>query len=199
MGKEQWDERYSSAEYVYGTEPNAFLKEQVSQLKPALILFPGEGEGRNSVWAASMGWQSFAFDQSAEGRKKAMKLAESKGVSIDYRIDGLETAEYPEGSFDVLALIFIHTDPLKRQKIHRRLVTFLKPGGILIIEGFSKEQMAFSSGGPRDPGMLFSVDDLREDFGSMEIVQLEKLQTYHDEGDFHRGESSVVRLVARKK
>jgi SAM-dependent methyltransferase len=196
--KEVWDQRYSSDEYVYGTEPNVFFKEQLEKLTPGRILLPAEGEGRNAVFAAGEGWQVEAFDQSVEGRRKALELASSKGVDINYDLGDLLQLTYEPSAFDCIALLFVHTDESIRRGFHQSLVRLLKPGGTLILEGFSKEQIENTSGGPKLVPLLFDLDGLAVDFGEMKVVQLVKVNYEIDEGPLHRGTASVVRLVATK-
>lgn len=198
MSKEMWDQRYAESEYVYGTNPNEFFKQELDKLVPGKILLPAEGESRNAVYAAEKGWDVSAFDQSDEGRKKALRLAAERSVTIEYQIRNLETIGYPENHFDAIALVFVHTPAIKRQQIHRNLIRFLKPGGTLILTGYSKEQLQYNSGGPKEASMLFSKDELKEDFSDLHDVSIEKLVSEVEEGDFHRGKASVIQMVAVK-
>jgi SAM-dependent methyltransferase len=193
-----WDQRYADAEYVYGTDPNDFFKQELDRLQPGKILLPAEGEGRNAVYSAGKGWEVWAFDQSEVGRKKALKLASGRGVSIRYDLHDLATVEYPENYFDAIASIFVHTPGEKRQAIHRNLVRFLKPGGTLILAGFTKEQLKFNSGGPKEISWLFSKEELTTDFAGLRIQSIDQPETEIREGDFHRGRASVIQLVAVK-
>lgn len=202
--KEFWNERYSAVEYAYGIAPNEFFATILAGLKPGKILFPAEGEGRNAVYAAKAGWEVSAFDLSEEGKKKADLLAASKGISLDYQVGSLSEMSYPLVSFDALVLIFAHFPASVREIFHRKLYTFLKPGGILILEGFSKDHLKFNSinplsGGPKDPTMLFSDKELRSDFQEMEILSLEEKEVELKEGMYHSGKSAVIRIVARKE
>ena len=193
-----WDQKYSDQEYVYGTSPNEFFKLELDKLKPGIILFPAEGEGRNAVYAAENGWDVWAFDQSNEGKKKAENLALQRNVKIDYQVYDLETPDYPEGNFDAIALVFVHSPEQKRQAIHRNLLRFLKPGGKLILVGFSKEQLRYTSGGPKELSWLFSIDELEDDFANLNIVSIVQLETMIEEGDHHKGKASVIQLLAGK-
>ena len=193
-----WNERYATLEYAYGIEPNQFYKEQLAKLPAGKILFPAEGEGRNAVYAAAQGWQVTAFDPSIEGKRKADRLASNNGVSIDYRIDNYEFVDFPPESFDCIVLIFAHMHPLIRNEYHKKLVSFLKPGGTLIIEGFSKKQIANNSGGPRDVNMLFSNEELQSDFNSFSHLTISETDVHLDEGLFHQGTASVIRVLGIK-
>ncbi len=193
-----WDERYKTNDYAYGIEPNNFLKDQLKNMLPGNILFPAEGEGRNAVYAATKGWQVKAFDSSIEGKRKAELLASKKGVSIDYRIADYEFAEFPVGSFDCIALIFAHINPVKRAEYHKKLLSFLKPGGTLILEGFSKNQINNTSGGPSTIDLLFSKVDMKNDFSSLSKLNITDSEIILNEGAFHQGLASVIRVVGIK-
>src|SRR5437868_13977415 len=105
---ERWDERYSKDEFAYGEQPNNFLEEQLQKLGAGKILFTAEGEGRNAVFAAKLGWTVSAFDISIEGKKKALRLAEANKVIIDYQLGELQTLKYTPEQFDAIALIYAH-------------------------------------------------------------------------------------------
>lgn len=194
----QWDERYARQEYIYGTEPNNFLKEQLSALKPGKILFPAEGEGRNAVYAASMGWQTDAFDQSTEGQKKAIKLAGQKGVSINYSIQSLDDW-YPEpDQYDCIALMFLHLPEALRQHVHKAAINALKPGGIIILEAFTTRQLPRTSGGPKTAELLFTREQIASDFNGLTFLKLTETQALLDEGPLHQGIADLIQLIAYK-
>ena len=199
-----WNQRYAAENYAYGTLPNAYLKEKAVELAPGKILLPAEGEGRNAVFMSTMGWETYAFDQSVEGRNKALHLAADYDVEISYTISDVENIHYPENSFDALALIFAHFPGENRRFYHRKLSSFLKPGGYLIIEGFSKEHATFQqlnpkSGGPRDQVMLYDMEELKKDFNDFEFIEAAEQVVTLAEGEFHQGEASVIRIFAVKK
>jgi len=193
-----WDERFSVDEYVYGTEPNLFYKEQLQNLKPGKILFPAEGEGRNVVYAAEKDWDVVAFDSSIEGKKKAEKLAAEKGVKIEYHITDYENVHFKSESFDCIVLIFAHMHPLKRTDYHQKLLSYLKPGGTIILEGFSKKQINNNTGGPPNIDMLFSKEELQKDFISLSELDISETDVKLNEGPFHQGTASVIRVVGKK-
>jgi SAM-dependent methyltransferase len=193
-----WDERFSAEEYVYGTAPNLFYKEELQKLKPGKILFPAEGEGRNAVYAAEKGWDVVAFDSSMEGKKKAEKLAAAKGVKIDYIISDYENIRFEPDSFDCVVLIFAHMHPEKRTAYHRKLLSFLKPGGKLILEGFSKKQIDKDTGGPPNIDMLFSEEELEKDFKKLSSFRITETDVELNEGPFHQGIASIIRLTGFK-
>ena len=193
-----WDERYSAAEYVYGESPNAFFKAQLGKISPGRLLLPCEGEGRNAVYAAQMGWEVVAFDQSEMGRDQALRLAERKAVQINYQICDWNEASYPEESFDAIALIFAHLPATIRAAAHQQLIPYLKPGGMLILEGFNPQQLQYQTGGPKDPTMLFTEAILRQDFAELELLELYETEEELDEVPYHSGRAAVIRLVGRK-
>ena len=196
--KSFWDERYAAQEYVYGETPNAFFKAQLEKLSPGRLLLPCEGEGRNAVFAAQMGWAVEAFDQSEKGRDKALRLAEHRAVQINYRICDWSEASYSAESFDAIALIFAHLPATIRAVAHQQLIPYLKPGGTLILEGFNPQQLQYQTGGPKDPTMLFTEAILRQDFAELELLELYLTKEELDEGPFHNGVAALIRLVGRK-
>lgn len=196
--KEFWNDRFRSQEYIYGTLPNRFFKEQLDTLPPGKILFVCEGEGRNAVYAASLGWKVEAFDLSEEGRKKAMHLAAQHKVSIQYQILDAAIIAYPENSFDAIVLIFAHFPETIRRSIHQKIVQWLKPGGLVIMESFNPDQLHNQTGGPKDPSMLYTRKMLEDDFFNLEILQLSTEETDLNEGKYHQGKADVIRFIGKK-
>ncbi len=196
--KEMWDERYGQVEYAYGEEPNVFFRSCLDRMRPGRLLLPGEGEGRNAVYAARQGWTVDAFDFSASGREKALRLAARHGVGINYEVADYESAQIEPGTYDAVALIFAHLPENIRRSFHRKLATALAPGGRLILEAYSKEQLGYGTGGPPNEQLLYTLEDLREDFSDLVILQLEKEEAEIREGRYHTGLASVVRLVATR-
>jgi SAM-dependent methyltransferase len=193
-----WNERYSNPEFAFGIEPNQFFKEQLDKLQPGNLLLPADGEGRNAVYAAQNSWKVTAFDLSYEAKNKALKLAEIKQVNIDYFVSDMEDIKFPELYFDAIALVYIHFPVEKRETYHKKLLKWLKPGGTIILECFSKDQLRYNSGGPKDESMLLSKEVVAKDFSELEILKLDQEIIFLQEGKYHQGEGSVVRLVARK-
>ncbi|OXB02544.1 SAM-dependent methyltransferase [Flavobacterium oncorhynchi] len=201
---QRWDDRYSNEEFAYGEEPNNYLKEQIQKLKPSTILFPAEGEGRNAIFAAKLGWNVSAFDISEEGKNKALKLAEANNVSIDYQVGELETLNFKEEQFDVIALIYAHFPAEIKSEIHKQLDKLLRKDGIIIFEAFSKKHLEYLAindkvGGPKDIESLFSIEEIKSDFPNYEIIELEEKEIELNEGLFHNGTGSVIRFIGRKK
>lgn len=201
---QRWDDRYKTEDFAYGTAPNNYLQEQIEKLNPGAILFPAEGEGRNAVFAAQLGWEVSAFDISEEGRNKALKLADLNDVSIDYQVGELETLDFQETQFDAIALIYAHFPATIKSEIHKQLDQLLKKGGIIIFEAFSKKHLEYVTknekvGGPKDIESLFSIEEIKADFPNYEIIELEEKEIELNEGLFHNGMGSVIRFVGRKK
>nr|WP_293301811.1 class I SAM-dependent methyltransferase [Allomuricauda sp.] len=200
----RWDERYSNTAYAFGEQPNEYLRGQLEKLEPGSILFAAEGEGRNAVYAAKLGWTVSAFDISTEGRKKALQLAEKNKVSLDYKVGQLPDLDYTEGQFDAIALIYAHFPASIKSAYHKLLSTYLRKGGTVIFEAFGKKHLPYREknpkvGGPRDLESLFSVEELLADFTDYEITELVEKEVELNEGLYHSGTGSVVRFVGRKK
>lgn len=198
MKREFWEERYGKDRYVYGIEPNEFFRMFIDGCQPGRLLLPAEGEGRNAVYAARKGWEVNAFDFSLNARKKALDLAMSRGVNINYFVADLEFYELSEENFDLIAMIHIHFNPSTRKYVHRKMINSLRKGGFLIMEAFSQDQLNYNSGGPSNPEMLYSVNILMEDFTDLDIQNLYQTEYEMNEGEYHRGTGSVVRMVAQK-
>lgn len=199
----RWDERYANEEFAYGTNPNNYLKEQLAKLNPGAILFPAEGEGRNAVYAAMQGWNVAAFDISIEGQKKAQQLSAANKVSIDYEVGKLEELSYQPEQFDAIALIYAHFPADIKSLYHKTLSRYLRKGGIVIFEAFSKKHLDYLAknekvGGPKDLGSLFSIEEIKADFENYHFRELAEVEIELNEGVFHNGVGSVVRFVAEK-
>ena len=195
-----WNERYAQKDYAYGIQPNDFLAEMISKLpENGKILFPAEGEGRNAVFAAKNRFEVYAFDTSSEGKKKAAKLAKEYDVNMDYQVGVLEELNFEEVSFDGVACIYAHFPKAIRKVMHQQILKLLKPNGIVIFEAFSKEQLQYSSGGPKDIAMLFSEDEVKEEFQGITFDFLKTEIIELNEGAFHQGKGSVVRFIGTKE
>lgn len=202
--KKFWDERYSSAEFAYGEEPNEYFKAQLSKLEPGKILLPGDGEGRNGVYAAKLGWEVESFDISSEGKMKADKFAEEHGLAINYQVGGLEDLSYESNYFDAIALVFTHFNPVIRANYRKKFIELLKPGGNIILESFSTKHLAYSAenpkaGGPKDVNLLTTLKQIEKEFAGLDIIELYQTEAVFNEGAFHLGKGDVVRFLGRKK
>ena len=198
MSKEFWDQRYSEEGYAYGIEPNAYFKSFIDAHEEGRIFLPGEGEGRNAVYAARKGWEVTAVDQSTEARNKALKLANRYDVKINYEVLNLTEIGVGREDYDAVALVFVHLPPDMRSLIHHQLITWLKPGGCLIVESFHKNQLGRETGGPQVLELLYDEQMLREDFKDLQIIEIQEKLEIFDEGPYHQGKAAIIRLTAQR-
>ena len=200
-----WNTRFGQKEYAYGTLPNAFFKSAIDTYNvKGKLLLPAEGEGRNAVYAAKKGLDVYAFDTSIEGKKKAMKLAKENNVTINYEVGDFYSLDLLKEKFDAVALIFAHFTTDIVSDYHKKITELLKPNGLVILEGFSKNHVEFQknnpkAGGPKNLEMLFSKETMMRDFPDFEIIKLEEVEVELDEGIFHHGKAKVIRFIGRKK
>ncbi len=192
-----WNERYAEKEYVYGTQPNVFFKEQLDQLAAGNLLLPAEGEGRNAVYAALQGWDVIAFDISTSGKEKARQLSAAKKVSVDYQVTGVLDFK-TDIKFDVIGLCYTHFPIEIRKEAFQHLLKFLKPNGIVIFEAFAKAQLEKPSGGPKNIEMLFAIEEIKDEFLELEFKLLEEKSIELAEGNYHKGKAEVIRFIGIK-
>lgn len=204
MDQSFWNARYTGTEYAYGTAPNVFLQEQLSSFPIGKLLFPCDGEGRNGVFAATLGHTVHAFDISEEGQRKALQLAQERNVTLHYQVSDFSAVQYPENHFDGIGMIYAHLPESIRREAHAQLLHWLKPGGTLWLEGFSTAHTAFQAvnphaGGPKEPSMLYTEEQLRSDFAGLNIHHLQSCEIDLHEGPYHHGRAAVIRLMGTKK
>lgn len=192
-----WNERYAANETVYGWAPNQFFKDFIDTHAPGHILLPGEGEGRNALYAAKKGWMVDAFDFSEAARNKADALAEEAGLLIHYELKDIATYEAHK-LYDAVALIYVHLPEPLRSSFHAAVAESLQPGGFLVLEAFTPQQLQNNSGGPRDEALLYTASAITPDFSPLQILHCEEKEIELGEGDFHNGKASVLRLIAQK-
>lgn len=192
-----WDQRYAENETVYGNEPNKFFKLFVDLHTPGTLLLPAEGEGRNAVYAASKGWQVDAFDFSQVAREKALDFARGERVIINYELKNI--ADFKAGKqYDAVGLIFVHLPEVLRRKFHQEVYNSIKPGGFMVLEAFAKEQAQLESGGPRDVTLLYDAPSLCNDFPFLHMLSCEQKDIFLEEGDYHKGKASVLRMIGQR-
>ncbi len=202
--KEMWDSRYANNEYAYGTLPNEFFRESLDKYKPTgKILMPAEGEGRNAVFAVKSGLEVTAFDISIEGKNKAVKLAAQENVTIDYQVGDFYDLKLVDFQYDAAALIYAHFPPSLLSKYYRKIAELIKPSGMIILEGFSKNHIKYQEkypniGGPKTVDFLFSKESIQANFPDFEIVLLEEVEVALNEGIYHNGVGSVIRFIGKK-
>ncbi len=195
-----WNRRFEADGYIFGTEPNAYLRQQAPLWQPgSRVLSVADGEGRNSVWLATQGMIVDAFDISAVGVQKARKLAEAAGVSVAFSVSDCDSWPWPADAYDGVAAIFMQfADPPMRARLFANMIRALKPGAILILQGYTPKQLDYKTGGPPLPSHLYTADMLRGAFAAMEILELREYEADLTEGTQHHGRSAVIGLVARK-
>lgn len=201
MSKEMWDGHYADEQYIFGTEPNVFLASQQSLLKPGQrALAVADGEGRNGVWLAQQGLHVVSVDFSAPAVEKARKLAAERGVEVERHVSDVMKWDWPQNAFDVVAAIFIQfASPEQRPHLFQRIKDSLKPGGYLILQGYTPKQLEYKTGGPPCAENMYTEALLRASFADMEIVHLREHEEFIAEGTKHYGQSALIDLVARKK
>lgn len=197
-----WSTRYRNAgeDYVFGTTPNRFLAAQAALLAAGSnALSVADGEGRNAVWLAEQGLQVMATEISPVALEKARKLAAGRHVAVDFVLADAVDWDYPETAFDFVVGIFIQfADPVQRARIFAGMARALRPGGHLILQGYTPKQLEYRTGGPSALENLYTADMLREAFAGLELVHLQEYEDVLDEGVGHKGHSALVGLVARK-
>ena len=195
-----WDARYAGESYLFGTQPNRFLVACEPVFGPrGRALCVADGEGRNSVWLAGEGFEVDAFDPSPVAVEKARRLAAERGVSVHFAVADVDSWQWSESCYDVVAAIFIQfAPPDLRRRIFDRMACALRPGGLLLLEGYRLEQLAYGTGGPRCPAHLYSEELLRAELGAFELEQVRSYDAVLEEGPGHAGMSAVIDVVARR-
>ena len=192
-----WDQRYASDEFIYGTEPNSFLAAHAHLLLgPVLSL--AEGEGRNAVFLASRGLQVQGVDGSEVGLAKAQALADSRGVKIQTEVADLGTFAPPQNTYGSVISISAHLPSQIRHRLYPLVERCLKPGGIILLEAYSEDQLARNTGGPKDPDMLMTTAKIEQEFPNFEPILLHELEREVCEGRYHTGMASVVQFIGKK-
>ena len=192
-----WNERYGSDDFAYGTEPNSFLAEN-THLLTGPVLSLAEGEGRNAVFLASLGFDVLGVDGSAVGLAKAHKLADSKGVSIRTEVADLATYEPTANFYGSVISISAHLPSDVRRRLYPLVEQCLKRGGILLFEAYSKSQLSRNTGGPKDVDMLMTAEDIQKEFPNCQAILCHEIEREVVEGEFHTGLASVVRFIGKK-
>lgn len=197
-----WDERYGANDTVYGTKPNVFFASQLALLHAGTVCLPCDGEGRNAVHAAAQGWEVTSFDVSSVGVQKSKDLASARGVDIHVNVADAFAFD-PPAPFDVVGLVFAHMPPEKRADFHARAWQWVKPGGRMIVEGFHRDQLGLSSGGPKVREMLFHEatfeEDVEQAFEDATLIWNARCAQVLDEGPFHQGPAVTCQVVLQKR
>ena len=195
-----WNERYSKPGYLFGIEPARFLQEHSAHLTAgARVLAVADGEGRNSVYMASLGLDVAAMDSSHIAIEKARALAMVQGVDVAFHEADIAKWDWAEGRYDLVVAVFIQfVGPTQRDAIFKGMMRTLKPGGVLMLHGYTPEQIALGTGGPPQAENMYTVEMLKTAFADFEILELNAYERVVDEGEGHSGRSALVDLIARK-
>ncbi len=197
--KERWSQRFETKEYIFGEMPNKYLVSQRSQLKSGKVLAIADGEGRNGVWLAEQGLQVDSFDFIESAVTKAQKLASSRGVEVNAMCSDWQSFDWKPSEYDnVVGIFFQFVEPEGRAEIFKKIDQVLKPGGVLILQGYSTKQMDYNTGGPGKIDHLYDADLLRNSFKNYEVIDLQVYEAEIHEGTAHKGMSGLVGYVARK-
>ncbi|MCB0422695.1 MAG: methyltransferase domain-containing protein [Bdellovibrionales bacterium] len=194
-----WDERYKDEKYMYGTEPNDFLKEQGQRIpKGGHVLCIADGEGRNSTWLAEMGYHVTAIDSSQRGVEKAKRLAQDKNVIVQHICGDLSDTPLFEQKWDGIVSIFCHLPSALRERIHRQAVDSLNPKGVFLLEAYTPNQIPYGTGGPKDPDLLLKAQKAKSELLGLEFEILREVEREIHEGDGHNGLSHVTQILGVK-
>ncbi len=199
--RETWDARFDRDDYIFGTAPNVFLASQRSRLVAGQrALCVADGEGRNSVWLAQQGLVVTAFDIAPRGVAKARALAQQAGVTVDFHVAAVEEWDWAPNAFDVVVAIFVQfAAPAVRGRMFAGMLRTLKPGGWLLLQGYTPRQLEYRTGGPPCAGHLYTEGLLRQAFAAHEIVELREHDDVLAEGTQHSGRSALIDCVVRRK
>jgi SAM-dependent methyltransferase len=193
-----WEERYGADDYVYGTEPNEFLRESLDLLPMGEVLCLAEGEGRNAVFLATNGRTVSSVDLTKAGVEKTLRLAAELGVEVSAATADLADYELGIDRWDGIVSIFAHIPSPVRIDLHRRVVAALRPGGVFLLEAYTPNQIGRGTGGPQSADLMMTVDGLARELGTLEFVHAAELDREIIEGTNHTGVGSVVQLIARR-
>ncbi len=198
---ERWESRYSEEGYLFGLAPNAFLKAQAHRLRPGLdVLSVADGDGRNGVWMAEQGLNVHSVDFSPTAVKKAETLAMARGVAVRTELADLFAWAWPAEAYDVVVAIFIQfAPPAERKRMFEGMKQALKPGGILIMEGYGPKQLVYGTGGPKQLDQLYTRALLEDAFSDFSSIEIDEYETEIDEDAGHRGMSALIDFIGRKR
>lgn len=194
-----WNQRYDTDDYLFGTEPNDFIRAVTPLAAPGMKAFaPADGEGRNGAYLASLGYAVDTIDVSHLAVDKAQALAQQKGVQLNARVGDALAEDWPANHYDLIIVVFMHFLPDDHQLFMQKICASLKTGGLFIMEGYTPRQIPLSSGGPKNPDMLYTAASIRNDLPELEFTCLHECRRNLAEGPRHQGEAEVLQVIARK-
>ncbi|MCG6950228.1 MAG: class I SAM-dependent methyltransferase [Acidobacteria bacterium] len=193
-----WNERFSEPGYAYGKDPNRFLESVAHRIPAGRVLSLAEGEGRNAVYLAGLGYQVTAVDASTVGLAKAESLAEERGVDIETVYADLAAYEIGPGEWQGIISIFCHLPPLVRAALHEQVLRGLAPGGVLILEGFTPRQLEYGTGGPKSRDLLMDLNVIRQELPGLRFEVAREVEREITAGKYHGGIGSVLQILAVK-
>ena len=194
--KEMWESRYADSGYVYGTAPNDYLVACAEGLTPGRALCLADGEGRNGVYLATLGFEVTSVDLTQAGMGKASHLATERDVSISTVVADLADFDLGDGRWDLIVSIFAHMPPAIRQPLHGRIAAALAPGGKFVLEAYTPDQIGRGTGGPPNPALTMTLAGLTAELVDLNIVEGREVVRSVIEGPGHTGDGAVVQLVA---
>ncbi|MBX3737463.1 MAG: class I SAM-dependent methyltransferase [Candidatus Didemnitutus sp.] len=197
-GAEFWDNRYSTSGFVFGTEPNDFLRSVADRIPAGPVLCLAEGEGRNAVFLATRGHAVTATDLSSAGLAKAQTLAAQRGVALTTQVADLAAYAIAPGAWSGIVATFMHLPPELRRAVLVRAAAGLRPGGVFVMEAYTPAQIPNNTGGPKDPALLPTLELLRAELPGLEFEIGRELERDVHEGGGHTGRSAVVQILARQ-
>lgn len=196
--RSMWEQRYSAEGYIYGTEPNDFLRAHIGLLPAGNVLCLAEGEGRNAVFLAEVGFEVHSVDLTEAGVGKTLRLAEQRGVRVDAVVADLASFDIGTDRWSAMVSIFAHMPPQVRRQLHARVVAGLEPGGVLLLEAYTPAQIGRGTGGPQVAEMTMTLAGLRDELAGLQVIHGQELDREVVEGAGHTGLGAVVQLIARK-
>lgn len=193
-----WDERYAGDDYIFGTEPAAFLAAAEALLpRGARVLCLAEGEGRNAVFLAGRGHRVTGIDLSEVGLAKAARLAAARGVAVELRRGDVMTWDGGDGPWDAVVAVFIHFRAEERARLAAALARGMGAGGLFLFHAYGPGQIALGTGGPKDRAMLADAGEVVADFAGWEVLAARDHEAVLAEGSHHVGQSALVDVILR--
>jgi 2-polyprenyl-3-methyl-5-hydroxy-6-metoxy-1,4-benzoquinol methylase len=195
MGPEEWDRRYAEAGLLWSAEPNRFLAAEVAGLRPGRALDVAAGEGRNAIWLAERGWQVTAVDFSEVAVAKGRRLAEARGVAVDWVVADVTVFRPESGAFDLVAVLYLHLPAEERRRVLAAAAGAVAPGGTLLVVGHDRTNLTEGHGGPQDPAILLTPEEVAAELPGLAVVRAERVRRPVEEAERHGGGPAIDTLV----